>query len=48
MVVIGDRGWVCVPSPEKVEMEGREEVEEEGGELVQAVEDEAVLPHHDG
>ena len=43
-----DKGWVCVPSPEKVEMEGREEVEEEGGELVQAVEDEAVLPHHDG
>ena len=37
-----------MPSPEKVKMEGREEVEEEGSELVQAVEDEAVLPHHDG
>ena len=27
-------------------MEWREEVEEEGGEFVETVEDEAVLPHH--
>ena len=34
--------------PEKVKVEGRKEVEEEGGELVQAVEDEGVLPDDDG
>ena len=31
--------------PEKVKVEWREEVKKEGGEVVQAVEDEAVLPH---
>ena len=44
---MGDRGWVTYV-PEKVKVEGREEVKKEGGELVQAVEDQAVLPHHYG
>ena len=38
-------GWLG--APEEMDVERREEVEEEGGELVQAVEDQAVLPHHD-